>query len=89
MLIQVSISRMHSGITNPKDYLVIEDVNVKSTWHLPVSVDGVLNRRLMGNAHAALLSPNGFRGNKYAGPNKKEAIKKLKALYKKIGAKFP
>lgn len=64
------------------DYLVVEDENKPSTWHLQVKQDGKPDHKLMGDAKAALTSPNGFRGNKYEGPNKAEAISKLKALYK-------
>jgi len=39
----------------------------------------------MGGAKAALTSPGGHRGNKYEGPGKQEAIRKLKALYKSEG----
>jgi len=65
---------------NPDDYLVVEDKKKSTTWHLQVKVDGKPDHRLMGAAWAALHG--GYRGNKYEGPNKQEAIKKLKALYK-------
>lgn len=78
---------MHRGITDPKDYLIVEDKTIHSTWHLPISHNGVLNRRLMGNAHAALHK--NFRGNPYMGPKKGLAIKKLKAAYKKLGIPYP
>jgi hypothetical protein len=65
---------------NPSDYLVVEDKTKPSTWHLPVKKNGKPDHGLMGAAWAALHS--GYRGSKYAGPKKSEAIKKLKALYK-------
>jgi hypothetical protein len=64
------------------DFLVVEDTSEPSTWHLQVKRHGEVDRRLMGGAKAALTSPGGYRGNKYEGPKKAEAIRKLKALYK-------
>lgn len=61
------------------DFLVIEDPDKPSTWRLPVRVDGEIDRRLMGAAWAALHE--GYRGQKYAGPKKDIAIKKLERLY--------
>lgn len=61
------------------DYLVVEDPEKPSSWHLRVKVGGKVNHILMGAAWAALH--DGYRGNKYAGPQKEEAIKKLEALY--------
>jgi hypothetical protein len=69
-------------------YLVVEDPEKPSTWHLRVrDVDGKLNHRLMGAAWAALHG--GYRGNKYEGPNKREAIAKLKKLYEQEGMEPP
>ena len=66
-------------------YLVVEE---DGTEHLPViGDDGKPDRRLMGAAWAALHG--GYRGNKYEGPKKQEAIRKLKALYKRLGATPP
>lgn len=62
------------------DFLVVEDPEKTTTWHLPVKVNGKPDHNLMGAAKAA-LGP-GYRGNKYEGPDKEKAIKKLKALYK-------
>jgi len=65
-------------------FLVVGDPQEPSTWHLPVKkANGSVDRRRMGAAKAALTSAGGHRGQKYAGPNKQEAIRKLKALYKK------
>ena len=52
------------------------------TGHLPVD-----DARQMGAAWAALHG--GYRGNKYSGPDKAEAIAKLKALYKSRGMDTP
>jgi phage I-like protein len=67
-------------------YLVTEE---DGTGHLPVrdTHDGPLNHHLMGAAWAALHG--GYRGNKYQGPNKAEALVKLKALYKSEGLPLP
>lgn len=64
------------------DFLVVEDEGKPTTWHLQVKKNGKPDRRLMGAAKAALTSPGGHRGEKYSGPNKAQAIKKLKSLYK-------
>lgn len=61
-------------------YLVVEDAEKPSTWHLRVlGPDGKPDHRLMGAAWAALHG--GYRGNVYEGPGKAEAIRKLTALY--------
>jgi hypothetical protein len=76
------------GENPPSNYLVVEDPEQPSTWHLRVKgIDGKPDHRLMGAAWAALHG--GFRGNKYEGPQKAEAIAKLKALYKAEGLTVP
>jgi hypothetical protein len=67
-------------------YLITDE---KGNGHLPVrkSAEGPLDHHLMGAAWAALHE--GFRGNKYEGPGKAEAIAKLKALYKSEGMPLP
>lgn len=61
-------------------YLVVEDPDSPSTWHLRVrDVQGNLDHRLMGAAWAALHE--GYRSNRYEGPQKQEAISKLRRLY--------
>lgn len=61
-------------------YLVVEDAEKPSTWHLRVrNADGDVDHRLMGAAWAALHG--GYRGNVYEGPGKREAIGKLTRLY--------
>jgi phage I-like protein len=67
-------------------HLVVEDGGKK---HLPTTKNGKPDHGLMGAAHAALLSPSGYRGNKYEGPNKEGAISKLKAMYKAEGMDWP
>lgn len=69
-------------------FLVAEDPDKPSTWHLQVKdADGTPNHTLMGAAWAALHE--GYRGNKYEGPNKAEALSKLKALYKSENMPLP
>ena len=56
--------------------------------HLPYTgEDGKPNHRLMGAAWAALHG--GYRGNKYEGPDKAGAIKRLKQLYAAEGLDTP
>lgn len=69
------------------DWLVVEDANSPSTWHLQVKRNGTPDHGLMGNAYAALFKT--FRGNSYDGPNKQQAITKLKALYKAEKMEWP
>ena len=61
------------------DFLVVESADSVSTWHLPVKVNGKIDHRLMGAAWAALHE--GYRGEKYEGPEKEKAIEKLTKLY--------
>jgi hypothetical protein len=68
--------------------LVVEDPQKPTTWHLRVrNASGKLDHGLMGGAWAALHG--GYRGNKYAGPNKEMALAKLKRLYKQEGMDTP
>lgn len=61
-------------------YLVVEDPQKPTTWHLRVKgTDGKPDHRLMGAAWAALHG--GYRGNKYEGPGKQQAISKLRKMY--------
>lgn len=71
------------------DFLVAEDPDKPSTWHLPVKVNGTPNRKLAGAAWAALFNPAGYRGNRYEGPDAAKARKALKALYKAEGWETP
>jgi len=69
-------------------YLVVEDPETVTTWHLRVrAVNGDPDHRLMGAAWAALHG--GFRGNAYEGPGKTEAIRKLTAMYSAEGMDVP
>jgi len=63
-------------------------VSGKDGDHLPVTNnEGKPDHGLMGDAWAALHG--GFRGNKYEGPDKAEAIAKLEKLYKSEGMDLP
>jgi hypothetical protein len=75
----------------PGDYLVVEKPGGDKVdiLHLQVSKDGTPDHGLMGAAHAALMSPKGFRGQPYAGPDKDKAITKLKATYKAENMDWP
>lgn len=73
--------------SSPSDFLVVEDKKKPTTWHLQVKRNGVPDHNLMGGAWAALHM--GYRGNKYSGPNKQAALKKLKSLYKSEGMPCP
>jgi len=69
------------------DFLVTEDSDKPTTWHLQVKRNGKPDHGLMGGAWASLHK--GYRGNKYEGPGKTEAISKLKALYKSEDMEAP
>ena len=63
-------------------------VNASGEKHLPyTNEDGKPNHRLMGAAWAALHG--GYRGNKYEGPDKAGAIKRLKQVYAREGMDTP
>lgn len=55
--------------------------------HLPTTKGGKFDPHLAGAAWAALHE--GYRGNKYEGPDKEAAIAKLKRLYKEHGMPLP
>jgi cation transport regulator ChaB len=61
------------------DFLVVEDQEMPSTWHLQVKRNGKPDHNLMGGAWASLHG--GYRGNIYEGPSKQKAISALKRLY--------
>jgi HK97 family phage prohead protease len=72
----------------PSHYLVVEDPDKASTFHLQVkNASGDYDRTLCAQAYAALTS--NFRGNPYSGPDKQAALKKLRAIYKSQGWDWP
>jgi hypothetical protein len=80
-------TRMQKAASGAGDYLVVEDPAKSSTWHLQVKRNGTPDHGLMGSAWAALHS--GFRGNTYQGPQKQQALAKLKKLYASEGMDVP
>jgi Mu-like prophage I protein len=69
-------------------YLVAGNSSEPETWHLRVrDANGRLDHRLMGAAWAALHG--GFRGRRYEGPDKLQAIARLKNLYQREGMEAP
>jgi hypothetical protein len=69
------------------DFLVYEDKEKPTTWHLQVKKHGKPDHTLMGGAWAALHG--GYRGNKYEGPNKAAALSKLKKMYEEEDMPMP
>ena len=76
------IKKVGKRIHGPGDFLVVEDKDQTSTWHLPVREHGKPIRELAVQAWAALFSAGGYRGSQYEGPDKSGAETKLHALYK-------
>lgn len=78
---------MAGKVAKKVQYLVTDK---SGKGHLPVTgEDGKPNHRLMGAAWAALFNAKGYRGNKYEGPDKEKAKKKLKQLYAREGMDTP
>lgn len=84
-----AVTKAEGDCSHPSShYLVVEDASKPTTWHLRVKdCSGKVDTRLLGAAHAALTK--GYRGNKYAGPNKAKALAKLRSLYKSHGLDWP
>ncbi len=83
-MLREAVTKSMNGRTHVAgDFLVAEKPQDPNMWHLPVKVQGKPDHRLMGAAWAALNNPNGFRGNKYEGPRKAEAQRKLRAMYRR------
>lgn len=84
-----AVTKQEADCAHPSShYLVVEDSKKPSTWHLRVrNCNGKPDHRLMGAAWAALHG--GYRGNKYSGPQKSQAIGKLKRLYSSEGMEVP
>lgn len=75
----------------PGDFLVVENPELKTSWHLPITKTpgGEPERGMCAAAHAALFATRGFRGKKYEGPKKEEAKKRLKSIYSRMGWPWP
>lgn len=87
-IIWMAATKSEGDCNHPSShYLVVEDSEKPTTWHLRYrNCDGKVDTRLLGAAKAALTV--GYRGNKYEGPNKQEALSKLKKLYKSAGLEW-
>lgn len=85
----MAITKTEGGEQYPASaYLVVEDPQSPSTWHLRVrDASGAVDHRLLGASWAALHG--GYRGNQYEGPNKQEAISKLRKIYESEGMTVP
>jgi len=72
---------LNSEGLGPGDYLIVEDPDKATTWHMKIrkTHGGSYDHGLCGAAWAALHE--GYRGNKYEGPNKQEAISTLSGIY--------
>lgn len=82
------MKKEEDGLHPSSHYLVVENPKESSTWHLRVkNADGKVDHGLMGAAWAAIHE--GFRGNKYEGPDKEAALTKLKKLYKQEKQPMP
>jgi hypothetical protein len=88
--VERAVTKKEGGCEHPAShYLIVEDPEKVTTWHLRVKdCEGNIDNRLLGAAKAALTAPGGHRGQKYEGPNKEEAIRKLKRLYKEQGLEW-
>ena len=85
---EAEVTKIEHGQPRPAgDFLVVVDPDKPSTWHLPVRVNGKLDRRLCGAAWAALHED--YRGHKYEGPDRQEAISKLRGIYESQGWSLP
>ncbi len=83
-----ALTKQENGVERiADDYLVVEDPEQPSTWHLPYRTDHNPDPRLMGAAWAALTV--GYRGNKYEGPQKETALEKLRQTYEQMGRTPP
>ena len=85
----MAVRKTDGGKSYPSSaYLVVEDAQSPTTWHLRVrDANGNIDHRLLGASFAALHG--GYRGNTYQGPNKGEAISKLRKLYEREGMPVP
>ena len=82
----IPVSELEAYSAKAVKYLVSKD----GENHLPYTKeDGSPDHRLMGAAWAALFNEKGFCGNKYEGPDKAKAQKKLRQLYAQEGLDTP
>lgn len=82
------VTKKEADGSHPADHYLVADSDDPGEWALLVKdADGNPDRRHMGAAFAALTV--GFRGNKYKGPGKEEALKELKSMYHELGENYP
>lgn len=83
------VTKRSQGCDKPaSSFLVVEDKEKVTTWHLPYKdCQGKPDRGLASSAWAALFSNN--RGNPYQGPNKEQAKSKLRSVYRNQGWDIP
>ncbi|MFH1556817.1 MAG: hypothetical protein ABII76_18500 [Pseudomonadota bacterium] len=89
-LIREATTKTEGGATYPASaFLVVEDPEAVGTWHMRVrDENGDLDPQLMGKAWAELHQAVGEH-RRYEGPNRDEAIRKLRALYRSISRPVP
>lgn len=87
-LVELAVTKSESWGSEPaSSYLVVEDSQKTTTWHLAYKKHGKIDRGLCGAAYAALTSNH--RGQGYQGPNKAAALSKLRGIYKSQGWPLP
>jgi|GEM_PF-5497438 len=87
LVIKAVTKTVEGGEYPAGDFLVVEDADKPSTWHLQVKKNGKADHGLMGAAWAALHE--GYRGNVYEGPDKQKAVDKLQKLYTSEDMELP
>jgi len=88
ILVEEAMTKKESWGNEPMgSYLVHEDPEHPTTWHLPVKKHGKPDRGLATAAYQALFSDH--RGNAYGGSSAGEAKKKLRSFYKSQGWEWP
>lgn len=84
-----AVTKTEGGCAHPPShYLVAEDSQHPTTWHMLVkNCSGSYDRGHASAAYAALTSNH--RGHAYAGPNKSGALSKLHSIYNSQGWQWP
>ncbi len=79
--------RIEKAYYSPADFLVVEDEQRPTTWRIRVSQNGVPSERLMRQAYAYLTK--GFAGRTYKGPQKEQAMSKLRSMFRAMNKPVP
>lgn len=83
-----AVTKKEADGEHPRSHYLVAASDTVSEWHLRVKNSaGDYDRTLCGAAWAALHG--GYRGQKYQGPHKAEALAKLKRIYKSQGWDLP